>query len=252
MYSRRVMRVDLKGQAETVVEVAGRPSGLGWLPDGRLLIVSMMDRRLLRFDDGALTEVANLNALASHDANDMVVDAQGRTYVGHYGFDLVKGEPIAPAEIILVTSGGDAQIAGHDVVFPNGLVITPDGRTLIVAETFASRLSVFDIERDGTLTRRRIWARLARATPEGICLDADGAVWVASPRTGEVMRVREGGAITDRMRVATQPYSCMLGGPKGRTLFIGTATTSDPEKSDAVRRGRIERVEVQTPHAGLP
>ncbi len=172
----------------------------------------MTDRRLLRLDRGKLTEVANLSKLASSHCNDMVVDRQGRAYIGNFGFDYVAQQPYSPAEIVLVTPEGKARVVARDLAFPNGTVITADGKTLIVGETFGQRLTAFDIEFDGTLARRRIWAELAQAMPDGICLDAENAIWVASPVTAEVLRVREGGEVTHRVKVSTQAYACMLGG----------------------------------------
>jgi len=252
MQARQVMTVDLDGKAETVVEVLGQPSGLGWLPDGRLLVVSMTDRRLLRLDSDGLAEVADLSKLTSYHCNDMVVDQQGLAYIGNFGFDTITQQPFAPAEIVLVTPDGDARVVAEDMAFPNGTVITPDGRTLIVGETWAARLTAFDIEPDGSLTRRRLWAQLERAVPDGICLDADGAIWVASPVSSEVLRVREGGEVTRRIKVSTQAYACMLGGPERRTLFVLTAETSHPDEARIKASGRIEIVEVDVPGAGLP
>jgi sugar lactone lactonase YvrE len=168
-HAHRVMTVDLKGNIETIVEVPGQPSGLGCLPDGQLLVVSMTDRCLLRLDGRRLTLVANLKELASFHCNDMVVDRQGRAYVGNFGFDLDAGQPFKPAEVVLVTPDGDARIVASNLAFPNGTVITPDGRTLIVAETLAGRLTAFDIRPDGSLKNRRIWAQLDQVTPDGIC-----------------------------------------------------------------------------------
>jgi len=252
MHAHRVMTVDLDGKAETVFEVPGQPSGLGWLPDGRLLVVSMTDRRLLRLDPDGLAEVADLRELASYHCNDMVVDGLGRAYIGNFGFDLTAGQPPAPAEIILVTPDGDARVVADDLAFPNGTVITPDGRTLIVAESFGRRLTAFQIEVDGSLTQRRLWAELGDAIPDGICLDAEGAIWVASPGSGEVLRVREGGEVADRIKVSTQAFACMLGGPQRRTLFVLTGETAQPEEAGAKASGRVEIVEVDVPGAGLP
>ncbi len=251
MHAHRVMTVDLDGKAETIVEVPGQPSGLGWLPDGRLLVVSMTDRRLLRLDAAGLVEVADLHELASYHCNDMVVDQQGRAYVGNFGFDFIT-QPFAPAELILVTPDGNAHVVADNMAFPNGTVITPDGHTLIVGETYSARLTAFQIEPDGSLTRRRLWAQLKQAVPDGICLDADGAIWVASPMSAEVLRVREGGEVTHRIKVSTQAYACMLGGPERRTLFVLTAETSEPDKARARPSGRVEVVEVDVPGAGLP
>jgi sugar lactone lactonase YvrE len=245
MQAYRVMTVDLLGNAEVVLEMPGNPSGLGWLPDGRLLVVSMSDRRLLRLDPDGLTEVADLSALASYTCNDMVVDKKGRAYVGNFGFDHIN-EPMKPAEIILVTPDGDARIVADGLAFPNGTVITPDDQTLIVGETYGGRLTAFDIQPDGALTNRRVWADLDDGVfPDGICLDAEGAVWVASPVGSEVLRVLEGGEVTRRIAVSTQAYACMLGGPDRRTLFI--ATSGQVEGS-----GCIEIIEIDVPGAGLP
>lgn len=252
MHAHRVMTVNLDGKTETVVEVPGQPSGLGWLPDGRLLVVSMTDRRLLRLDPDGLTEAADLRELASYHCNDMVVDRQGRAYIGNFGFDLIARQPFAPAEIVLVTPDGNARVVADEMAFPNGSVITPDGRTLIVGETYSARLTAFDIKPDGSLTGRRVWAQLEQAVPDGICLDAEGAIWVASPMSAEVLRVREGGEVTHRIKVSTQAYACMLGGPERRTLFVLTAETTNPDEARAKKSGRVETVEVDIPGAGLP
>jgi sugar lactone lactonase YvrE len=252
MHAPNVMTVDLDGRSEVIVEVPGHPSGLGWTPDGRLLIVSMEDRRLLRLDPSGLTEVADLSRLASFHCNDMVVDRQGRAYVGNFGFDLHYGGEPRPAEVILVEPGGRARVLLDDMMFPNGTVITPDDRTMVIGESFAARLTAFDIQPDGSLTNRRAWATLDGAVPDGICLDAEGAIWVASPVSHEVLRVREGGQVTDRVRVEKQAFACMLGGPDRKTLFICTASDGHPEKSRAARDGRIEVVDVDVPGAGLP
>lgn len=252
IHAHRVMTADLKGNAQTVVEVAGQPSGLGWLPDGRLLVVSMTDRRLLRLEPEGLEEVADLSKLASFHCSDMVVDNQGRAYVGNYGFDLIGQQTFAPAEIVLVTPDGNARVVADDMAFPNGTVITPDGHTLIVAESLGQRLTAFDIRPDGSLTGRRIWAEVGEATPDGICLDAQGAVWVASPVSAEVLRVLEGGQVSHRVRVSTHASACMLGGPDRRTLFVLTAETVDPNEPRAKASGRIETVQVDVPGAGLP
>jgi len=260
--ARQVMTVDLEGKAETVVEVPGRPSGLGWLPDGRLLVVSMTDSRLLRLDPDGLAEMANLRGLASGYCNDMVVDQQGHAYVGNYGFDLEARQPFAPAKIIMVTPDGDARVVADELAFPNGAVITPDGGTLIVAESYASRLTAFQIEPDGSLVERRLWAQLEKAVPDGICLDADVAVWIASPGSDigevfprgstQVLRVREGGEVTHRIQVSTQAYACMLGGHERRTLFIFTAERRRRDEGRTQLSGRVEMLEVDIPGAGLP
>jgi sugar lactone lactonase YvrE len=251
-YTHRVNCVDRGGRLSKVVDVPGQPSGLGWLPDGRLLVVSMTDRRLLRMDAGTLTEVADLSPLAPFHCNDMVVDRQGRAYIGNFGFDLVGRAPVVPTVLIMVTPDGKARVVADNLLFPNGCVITPDGKTLIVAETFGKRLTAFTISDDGSLTGRRVWADLGDASPDGICLDAEGAVWVASPTTAEFIRVREHGEITDRIAAENQAIACALGGADRRTLYMVTGRVSKPEKSLAERNGRITALQVSVPGAGLP
>ena len=191
MHDLQVKTVDLQGRVEDQLRVEGSPSGLGWLPDGRLLVVSMTDRRLLRLDPEGLVTHADLSELATFDCNDMVTDASGRSYVGNFGFDIHVEEPkIGPAELILVSASGEARVAAGDLLFPNGTVITDDGRTLIVGESYGARLSAFDIGDDGTLSNRRVWAQLEGAVPDGICLDAQGAIWVASPLGNQVLAGR--------------------------------------------------------------
>jgi sugar lactone lactonase YvrE len=251
-YTHKVISIDQSGKHSTVAEVPGQPSGLGWLPDGRLLVVSMTDRRLLRQDGDTLTEVADLSALAPFHCNDMVVDKQGRAYIGNFGFDLVGRAPVKPTVLLLVTPEGQVRVAADDLLFPNGCVITPDEQTLIVAETFGKRLTAFTISDDGSLTGRRVWADLGDASPDGICLDAEGAVWVASPTTSEFIRVREGGEVTDRVASDIPAIACALGGADRRTLYMVGGKVSKPEKSLAERIGRITAIQVAVPGAGLP
>ncbi|MFX1418289.1 MAG: SMP-30/gluconolactonase/LRE family protein [Promethearchaeota archaeon] len=246
MDAHKVMTVDLNGNTETILEIQNRTSGLGWLPDGRLLVVSMENCRIFRLDPEELKEHANLSDLATLNCNDMVVDNNGRAYVGNMGFDFFDLKPnFNPAEIILVSPEGDARIVADDMAFPNGMVITPDGKTLIVGETFAVRLTAFNIMEDGSLTNRRIWANLKTIAPDGICLDAEGAIWVSVPGRHRVVRILEGGKITDKVKVKTDAYACVLGGPKRDILFIATST---PERVN----GQIEYVKVDIPGAGIP
>jgi len=241
------------GVVEEIVRVEQQPSGLGWTPDGRMLIVSMLDRRLLQFDarDG-LSEVADLSALASFHCNDMVVDLEGRAYVGNFGFDLDAGEPPRPATLVAVAPDGTASVAAGEMRFPNGSVITPDGRTLIVGESVAGCLTAFTIEPDGALSERRLWAQLVGATPDGICLDAEGAIWLACPLTNRCLRVAEGGTILEEIATDRPAFACMLGGDDRRTLYICTSEMGLPSDTVAKRPGRIQSRGVDVPGVGLP
>ena len=265
----RVMTVDLDGSTEVIAEVPGGPSGLGWLPDGRLLVVSMSDNRLLRLDPSGLTEVADMSDLGACNSNDMVVDTHGRAYIGHSGYDVYAGQPFAHASIMMVTPEGNARVVADEMAFPNGIVITPDGRTLVVAETADSCLTAFDIQPDGLLSGRRLWAKFSEEPtprfssmaeipsvgerfilPDGICLDAEGAIWVANPFGREVLHVREGGQVIDRVALSSAITACMLGGTDRRTLFITIPGRPGPDGS--LMGGRVEMVEVDVPGAGLP
>jgi sugar lactone lactonase YvrE len=247
-----VMTVDAAGTPTRVAEVANAPSGLGWLPDGRLLVVSMDDSRLLRLEVTTLIEHADLAPLGRGVCNDMVVDARGYAYVGGMGFGFARGEEYRPGAIIMITPTGEARVVAEDLLFPNGSVVTSDGATLIVAETRAARLTAFDLLPDGGLEHRRVWAAVDGTTPDGMCLDAEGAVWVASPMSGEVLRVHEGGRVSDRLRPSRRPYACTLGGPDGRTLFVFTAESHSPTKVRALRSGRLETTRVDVPAGGSP
>lgn len=249
-YRHVVNAVTDQGELEVVAEVPEQPSGLGWLPDGRLLIVSMLDRRLLRQEpDGTLVEHANLGGIATWHCNDMVVDAKGRAYVGNFGFDIDPGAAaeMKPADLARVDPDGTVSVAATDLQFPNGTVITPDGRTLIIGETWGRRLTAFDIGADGSLTNRRVWADIEPHLPDGICLDAEGAVWVADPGNQCVIRVKEGGEITDRFDTELGSFACMLGGADGRSLYVCIASGTGSDVS-----GHIAMQRVDVPHAGLP
>ncbi|TNF86578.1 MAG: hypothetical protein EP301_08395, partial [Gammaproteobacteria bacterium] len=253
MHARQVMKLDLDGHAEVAFEVPNDPSGLGWLPDGRLLVVSMRDRKLLRLDPDGLHVVADLSAFASFDCNDMVVDGGGRAYVGNFGFDLHGGEAPKAAELICVEPDGSARVVADDLLFPNGTVITPDGKTLIVGESWGGRLTAFDIDPAGNLSNRRLWAKLPDgAVPDGICLDAHGGIWSASPASNECLRQVEGGQVTHRVAVDQGAFACMLGGDDGRSLFILTAGASDPDTCRKTRTGRVELAAAPFPRAGWP
>lgn len=247
--ARLVRCADMAGTVTVVTHVPERPSGLGFLPDGRLLIVSMNDRRVLRLEQGVLHEHADLSRYTRHPCNDMVVDREGNAFVGHMGFDLLAARPTPqPAEMLCVRPNGESHVAARNLGFPNGPAITQDGRTLIVAETFAGQLSAFTIGEGGTLSERRVFAQLPGRAPDGICLDAEGAVWVADARGRACVRVREGGEITDVIDTGRGCYACALGGDDGHTLFVCTAEGYDL-KAMARGTGAIEITRVPVPAA---
>ena len=251
-YSHRVMTVDPAGKAETILEVPQRPSGLGWTPGGDLLVVSMLDKRVLRFDGKQTHLHADLSGLAGGPCNDMVVDAQGRAYVGNFGYDRHNGAPAKTTCIALVGEDHSVVSAAEGLTFPNGMVITPDGKTLIVGETFAHRLSAYDIRDDGMLVNHRVFAETPGCFPDGICLDAEGAVWVTNPQGDAVLRVFEGGRIAQKVPTGERrSFACMLGGDDRRTLFVVTNVGSGPAIAEK-KAGRIETVQVDVPGAGLP
>lgn len=272
MHAGSVHTLDARGGLETILEHPMRPGGLGWTPDGELLVVSMLDRRLLRYDGTSLCEVADLSHLAPWHCNDLLVDRHGRSYVGNFGFDEnsyardfdfenqvfvgdIEALPMEPTRtvLILVESDGNPRVVADGLFFPNGMALTPDGRTLIVAQTFTSRLTAFDVAEDGSLSGRRLFGKFDDATPDGICLDAEGAIWAASPISNEVLRMTADGLVQSRLSTGDNgAFGCMLGGEDGRTLFVCTAPTSDPDLSGELRGGRIESVRVDVPRSGLP
>jgi sugar lactone lactonase YvrE len=252
MHAHQVRTVDLDGNAEVVVEVPTWPSGLGWLPDGSLLIVSMTDRKLLRYTGGKLEVHADLSHLASYYCNDMVVDGQGRAYVGNFGFDLFSGSAQKSAELVLVEPDGSARIAATGLDFPNGSVITDDGRTLIVGESLGHRLTAFHIEEDGSLINQSIWADLVDAVPDGIALDAENGLWVASPLTRELLYVEQGGQVAQRMKCDSMPIACALGGIARKTLFVLLADSINPDECRAKKSARIDLMDVAVAGAGWP
>lgn len=246
MHAHTVLRIDKAGNPKTVTRVEAWPSGLGWLPKGELLIVAMRDKAVLRFDGKNTRLHADLSDMASHYCNDMVVDQKGRAYVGNFGFDLHNRQKPSAAELICVEIDGSARVVADDLMFPNGTVITPDGKTLIVGETFGSRLTAFTIDPNGDLRQRREWAPMPeKAVPDGICLDEAGGIWVASPTTNDCLRLVEGGTVTHRVEVDRGAYACMLG---DNTLHILTSGSSDPEQCQKQRNGQV--VTVTAPYAG--
>lgn len=258
MHDHRVDAVGLDGRLEVMVDTPGPCSGLGWLPSGELLVVAMVERQLLRLDHDRLVVHADLGAVAAWHANDMVVDDAGRAYVGNFGFDLHEAERTGDfsgrrtAALALVDPDGSVRPVADDLRFPNGTVITPDGRTLIVAETMGRRLTAFERADDGSLGDRRVWAELGHRLPDGICLDADGCIWFADAGAAECVRVAEGGRVVEVVPTDATAYACMLGGPEGRHLFVLTARSSRPEQCREERAGHVLVGEVSVPHAGRP
>jgi sugar lactone lactonase YvrE len=230
------------------VEYDGRPSGLGWLPDGRLLFVSMLDRRVMRREaDGSIVEHADLDGIATGFCNDMVVGPQGNAYVGNFGFDFEGGEPPAAATLAIVWADGAVTAAADELRFPNGSVITDDGSTLIVGESMGARYTAFTITNDRGLTERRIWAEVPGMAPDGCTIDADGAIWFADALGSQVVRVLEGGEITHRLPTPDNVYACMLGGVDGRTLFALTAAGSHPDEVAGTATGALWQTPVDVP-----
>ncbi|HSL72912.1 MAG TPA: SMP-30/gluconolactonase/LRE family protein [Ilumatobacteraceae bacterium] len=264
-YAHEICSVGLDGdvRVELALDDDERPSGLGWLPDGRLLFVAMLARRLMRREhDGTVVEHADLGGIATFHCNDMLVDDEGRAYVGNFGFDLdaalatmgpdgllgalvVDPAPYV-ADLAVVEPDGSVAVAAAGLVFPNGTVTVDAGATLVVAQTLGLELTAFDRAEDGSLSNRRVWASLADSmvAPDGIAADADGGIWVANALGTECIRVEEGGAVTDRVTTSQLAFACALGGPDGRHLLVCTAASSDHEVAAATPTGRLEVVEL--------
>ena len=265
-YDHAVHAIDLDGNDERIVEVESQPSGLGWLPNGDLLVTSMLDRKLMRWNGSELSTHADFGNHFTWHANDLLVDQHGRAYIGNFGFDYevfldeqgIEGLFADPDSLTTVMCrvdpDGTVNVASDGLIFPNGMVITPDGKTMIVAETLALRLTAFDIAPDSSLSNRRVWADLSAhmAAPDGICLDAEGAVWIANALAPRLMRIGEGGVVIDEVETTMNTYACMLGGSEGKHLFAMTAPTSDSRHAPLAPNGAIEVVQVAVPHAGQP
>lgn len=253
-YQHRVYTVNTAGKRECVLELDDQPSGLGWLPDGSLLVVSMTERQLIRYDGETTSTFADLSGVAAFHCNDMVVSDTGHAYVGNLGFDVVTLglDGLKPAKLAHVTPDGHVTIGAEDLLFPNGSVITPDGGTLIVGETIGGRYTAFDIGDDGQLSEGRIWADFEDHNPDGCALDAAGGIWFADPAHSRVARTEQGGTITDTIDLEVPAWACMLGGPDGRTLFLLTAPDFRPAGVEGKALGSILATTVQHPHAGLP
>jgi sugar lactone lactonase YvrE len=251
--AQEVIAVDLDGNSEVIVRVPSFPFCIDWLPDGRLLVVSARDRSLLRRElDGSLVTHADLSGISDKPWNEIVVDGRGNAYLNNIGFDFPAGE-VRPGVLAMVTPEGSARQVADGVAFPNGMAVTPDNATLIVAESYASRLSAFDIAADGSLANRRVWADLGGGVPDGICLDAEGAVWYADVPNKRCGRVREGGEVLQTVELDRGCFACMLGGPDGRTLFLIAAEwPAAASQSGGPRTGQVLTVEAPAAHAGRP
>ena len=252
-YQRAIYAVSPDGNREAIhADLDDRPSGLGWLPDGSLLVVAMTTRRLLREQGGALVHHADLSSVASGNCNDMVVSGTGDAYVGNFGFDFEAGETLAPADLALVRPDGTVSVAATGLAFPNGMVITPDGTTLVVGETFGARYQAFTIGGDATLSDQRTWAEVPGTAPDGCTLDAEGGIWFADALGSQVVRVREGGEVTHTLPTPMPVFACMLGGDDGRTLYALCAPSSTPAEVAGRGAGAIYALDVDIAHAGLP
>jgi sugar lactone lactonase YvrE len=239
---------------ETLFAVPGEPSGLGWLPDGTLLVVSMKDQRLLRWRGGELQELADLSPWCGGRANDMVVDRYGHAFVGNMGFDYERGEAMRPTVLLRVDPDGAVAVVAEDMLCPNGMAITADGATLVVGQSGSRELVAFALAKDGSLSGRYVYATLPEGcVSDGLCLDASGAVWVASPTSHEFLYLRPGGEVLRRVSTGERyAIACMLGGEGRRTLFCLTSGSLQLSGAPAVVAGRIETLQVDTPGAGWP
>ena len=246
----RLVKVDMLGNLTTVVEVPGRASGLGFLPDGTPLVMSMFEMKMYKVVDGELVAHADLSGHVDYPVNDMIVDKSGRAYLGHFGYDLFNEAPPEPTTLLMVDTAGQVREVADGLVFPNGMAIDDDGSTFYVAETWGHRITAFDILPDGGLTNQRTHVDLGGRHPDGICLDAQGALWVASAMESEFIRVLPDGTITDVKacpgHIAT---SCALGGPDGDTLFMLEAETDVVRIGQGISSGFVNIQNVQTPRA---
>ena len=262
-YAHAVKSVSPAGDMRTEFEIDDQPSGLGWMPDGSMLIVGMTKRQVLRRgSDGKIAVHADLSDLATFHCNDMVVDLTGRAFVGNFGFNLDEEVATRPVEDVIanhktaklacISPSGTVRVAADEMHFPNGSVITPDGKTLIVGETVGFCLTAFDINGDGSLSNRRVWAPTLPRVPDGICLDAEGAVWFANPMAAECVRIAEGGEVLEVVETGQLCFACMLGDDDGKTLFMLTADSADAHTAAAKPTGRIVTCRVDVGRAGLP
>ncbi|MEQ1890740.1 MAG: SMP-30/gluconolactonase/LRE family protein [Alphaproteobacteria bacterium] len=253
VFGKAIYTVTPDGARTKILDVPKGPSGLGFLPDKTPVFVSMADRCLYKIINGKMVLHADISNLVNSDINDMVIDAKGNAYVGNMGYDLFGGEEMKLTNMILVTADGKAREVADGLAFPNGPVITPDGKTLIVAESFGRKLTAFDIEADGSLKNQRVFADLDGAEPDGVCLDAEGAVWVAAINRGGFLRVKGGGEVTHKIETGKRmAIACTLGGADGHTFFGLTFGGAFKDISKGGRNSRIETVRVDVGASGSP
>jgi sugar lactone lactonase YvrE len=251
MHAEKVYRLDATGKVLTTIDVPGEPAGLGWLPNGDLLVVCMHKNRIYRHANDELHPYADLGDIHPEQSNDMVVDSTGKAWIGNFGFDLHGGADPCPTTLAAVDEDGKVSMAADGLMFPNGMVILEDGETLVVAESFAAQLTAYTIAADGSLGDKRLWAQLGEYLPDGICLDAEGCIWVAACINHACVRVREGGEILETVDTGElNPFACMLGGADGKRLFMCNALDSSPESTHETRSGRIDYVDVAVGAAG--
>jgi sugar lactone lactonase YvrE len=251
--AQEIVAVDLEGRSEVIARLPSFPFSLDWLPDGTLLVIAGREGRLLRAQaDGTLATHADLTGRSAHPWNEIVVDGRGNTYLNNTGFAFPGGD-FAPGTVTLVTPAGDVREVADGVAFPNGMAVTPDNATLIVAESYAGRLTAFDIAADGSLSGRRAWAEIDGAAPDGICLDADGAAWYADVPNQRCVRVAEGGEVLETVALDRGCFACALGGTDGRTLFMLAADWRGATSMGGdARTGQILTTRAPAPGAGWP
>ncbi len=250
-HQKTVYSVDLNGERSVEFTLDDQPSGLGWMPDGSMLVVSMINRQVLRVSSDGVSVHADLSELATWHCNDMVVTSSGHAYVGNFGFDLDNRAEFCKTVMVHVTPEGDASVGADGLSFPNGSVITPDEKTLIVGETFGGCYTSFSINEDGSLSDPSLWAEVPGMFPDGCTMDDEETIWFADASTPRVVRVAKGGKILDEVETPQVPFACMLGGEDGKTLFILTADSSGPNQAGS-GSGNIWTHNVDVAKAGLP
>jgi sugar lactone lactonase YvrE len=252
---REVIAVDLDGNSEVILKAPSFPCCVDWLPDGRLLLVSAREGLLLRREpDGALVVHGDLTGVSDPPpGNELVVDGHGNAYVNGPGFDMMAGGEFAPGGVALVTPDGSTRLVADGIAFPNGMLVTADNSTLIVADSYGKCLTAFEIAPSGGLTDRRMWADLGDGVPDGICLDAENAVWYGDVPNARCVRVREGGEVLQTVELDRGCFACALGGPNRSTLFMMATEWRGPENMfKCPHTGQLLSVEAPAPGAGWP